>query len=310
VLLLVLVAIVVVGVAMTTSAKRSLQMSLSAIESSRAIQRRWGMYSCQRTLLPAASGLFDVSDRTTRKQRGRKIPFPAVLSDRLILGGQTLDLIVSDEDAKANLNAIYDIGGKRVCEKALTSLAGAIESRTVQLIPNRASVASPTAKNSAAGESTLSGNKESTLPNIDFFPAFRSWGEVFDLVSLSRISGDDRQIAKMTRRITLFGTGRLNVFRAADETVLAVSKAAIQDGLAQRVLSKIRETSLSQIDLILEQTVTNEDDRQELKLLLSESSNSFSIWIEISDRSSRQQRFAVQSPDNFGKIRTAEFSFE
>ncbi len=311
VLLLVLVAIIIVGVSLTATARRSLDASLAAIESQRSMQRRWGMVSCQRALLPAAAGLFDVSDLKTRKMRGKQLAFPAIIEDRVVLGGQTFDLLLADEDAKANLNAIYDVGSKRVCELSVKRLTGAMEFRTIQLRPVRDSMSQLAAKLSAASESILDGeNLESASFAKNGLPAFRSWGEVFDLLQINRIDGEDRQLAKMTRKITLQGTGRLNVFRASDEAVLAVCTTVVQEGLAKRILAKIRETSLGEIRLILERSVTNADDRKALSTLLGTSSSSFSIWIEAADKSSRQQRLALQSLNEVGTVQTTEFSYE
>ena len=310
---MVLVAIIVVGVAMTATARRSLEASLSAIEAQNSMQRRWGMVSCQRTVLPGAASLFEVNDLKIRKQRGKQIPFPAVLEDRVILGGQTFDLLIADEDAKANLNAIYDAGGRRECEQALKRLTGPFESRTVRLMPVRESNSKRTAKRSASRESELAGKeerKESKTSVENNWPALRSWGEVFDLVQVHRLAGEDRQLAKMTRNLSLYGSGRLNVFRAGDETVQSVCTAVVQEGLSKRILSKIRDTSLGDVSLILESAVTNAEDRSALKALLSASSNSFSLWIEASDKSSRQQRFAVQALNENGIVQTTEFSFE
>jgi len=156
-------------------------------------------------------------------------------------------------------------------------------------------------------DASPSGN---ALPSSSILPAFRSWGEVFDLLQVNRLAGDDRQLAKMTRHLALFGTGRLNVFRATDETVLAVCKSVVQDGLAKRVLDKIRETSLGEIDLILTQTVTNPDERKSLRALLGTSSSSYSLWIETMSRNARKQRYAVRYSDENGLVQTLEFSFE
>lgn len=311
VLLVVLAAIIVVGLALTSTARRGLNATISAIEAQKSLQRRWGMTSCQRAILPAAQSLFDVSDRTTRRQRGKKTAFPAVLEDRVMLGDQTFDLLVADEDAKANLNAIYDASDIQTCERALSRLTGPLESRSVQLTPERASTNQQSAKKSRASASKLEDpNSEIDSSPDSIAPAFRSWGEVFDLVQLHRLAGDDRQLAKMTRQLSLFGTGRLNVFRAKDETILAVCSAVVREGLAQRVLSKVRETSLGEVRLVLDQTVTNEIDRRDLQKLLGDSSNSFSIWIEVSSKSVRQQRLAIQAPNEIGITQTTEFSFE
>ncbi len=317
---MVLVAIIVLGVAMTASARRSLLASVSAIESQQSIQRRWGSFSCQMTLLTSAPTLFEFTDRSTRQGRGKAKALPAILEDRVILGDQMFDLLVADEDAKANLNAIYDIGGLRAVETAVSDLAGTFESRTRQLAPVRESASTLAVKKPSSEKSKPSGNVDSSGTAVDpsenapkpnnSFPAFRSWGEVFDLVQVSQMTGEDRQVAKMTRKLGLLGSGQLNVFRASDETVLAVCQAAVSKALASRVLLEIRETSIRETDLLLERTVKNEEDRQKLLILLGSTSRSFSIWIETTTKNSRQQRFAVQSPNDFGNVQITEFSFE
>jgi hypothetical protein len=317
---MVLVAIIVVGVAMTASARRSLLASISAIESQQSIQRRWGSYSCQMTMLKSAPTLFEFTDLSTRQGRGKAKALPAILEDRVILGDQMFDLLVADEDAKANLNAIYDIGGIRAVETAVSDLAGTFESRTRRLAPVRASASTLTVKKPSSDKSKPSENVESSSTAIEpaevapnpssSIPAFRSWGEVFDLVQVAQMTGEDRQIAKMTRNLSLLGSGQLNVFRASDETVLAVCQAAVSKALANRVLSEIRGTSIRETNLLLVRTVKNEEDRQKLLALLGSTSRSFSIWIETTTKNSRQQRFAVQSPNSSGNLQITEFSFE
>jgi type II secretory pathway pseudopilin PulG len=311
VLLMVLVAIMIVGVALTATARKSLLASLAAIDEQKTMQRRWGMFSCQRTLLPAASGIFEVSDQKSKKQRGKQIAFPAVIEDRIVLGGQAIDLLLADEDAKANLNAIYDAGGTQECEITLNRLTGAMDSRSVRLLPNRVSQKNLAFERQKSGESILGENTSSKeASQVNDAPAFRSWGEVFDLIKVNRFAGDDRQVAKMTKNVTIFGSGRLNVFRASDDAVLAVCNCVAQEGLSKRVLLKIRETFLGEIRLILERSVTNSKDREGLIALLSSSSSSFSLWMEATDKNSRQQRLAIQAMDENGTLRINEFSFE
>ncbi|MEQ1824848.1 MAG: hypothetical protein ABL921_02850 [Pirellula sp.] len=311
VLMMVLVCIIMVGVALNATAHRSLQANAAATLAQRSLQVRWGMRSCQRTLLPSAGALFAVSDRSTRISRGKAEAFPAILSGRAILGGQPFDVIVADEDAKANLNTLYDAGGQRICEQTLSRLTNAMEARTIRLDPSRSSNQVFYGKRSSTTSPLKDElSEKNTASAIAIFPAFRSWGEVFDLVQVSQLAGDDRHLANMTRHVSLYGSGRLNVFRASDETVLAVCRTVVQDGLAKRVLSKLRDTSLGQVDLILEQTITNTDDRKSLSKLLSNSSESFSIWMEATSRSSRHQRLAIAAPDENGMMRTTEYSFE
>ena len=310
VLVMVLTAIIVVGVAMTTTARKSLLASVAAIESQQAMQRDWGMRSCQQVLLNAGAQIFEISDRNVKSQRGKRVTLPSIIEDRVILSGQTFDLILADEDAKAELNALYDAGGKRAVERAISQVSGAFDARTTRLMPVRPSTQSIKRDEDEDSSTETETGSGIETPVVEVTPAFRSWGEVFDLVQVHQLAGDDRQLAKMTRALSLQSSGRLNVFRASDDAVLAVCKAAVEDALAKRLLSKIRETSWNDIRLILEQTITNVKDRNVLQSLLGNSSNSFSLWIETTGKNVRQQRFAVQAPSSMGVIKTSEFSFE
>jgi type II secretory pathway pseudopilin PulG len=311
-LLMVLVTIVVVGVALTTTARRSLLASIAGAESQQAAQRHWGMISCQRVFLVAAPRIFEVSDRVARMPRGKKSAPPSKLQDRVLLGGNTFNLLLADEDAKADLNSIYDFANQRECQRALTRLCGPIAARTVALRPSRESlgvIQSREIESQSKGDAADDQSSPVVTASVAT-RAFRSWGEVFDLVQVNRLAGDDRQLATMTRELTLFGTGKINLFRASDEAILAVCGSVIEDGLAKRLLEKLRSTSLRETELILEQTVIKEDDRKNLIDMLGESSNSFSLWIEATGQRSRKQRLAIITPDTLGRLKTIEFSFE
>ncbi len=308
ILLLVLVAILVVGVALTTTARRSLLASTAAIDAQQSLQRRWGVVSCRQTILRQAEGVFSEIEGSRADTRRSQTPFVAMVSDRVLLGGQNFDLIIADEDAKANLNSIYHSAGLSQCEQAATTLIGPFDRRMLQLRPETPSAATP--KPRSAGRLGDQGEVPTDTNFLQAPAAFRSWGEIFDLVAMNAIAGDDRQLAALTRRMTLFGRGRMNVFRASDEAVLAVCGSVVQDGLGRRLLERMRQSSLRDIALVLDQVVTNVEDRARLKQLFANGSSCFSLWIETTNGQSRQQYFAVRVPDERGTIRTIESSYE
>jgi hypothetical protein len=302
-LLMVLVAILVVGTALVSVAGQNLLLHRASIDAHLSLQQRWGMASCQRTLLPRADNFLQEFGRNAPKVRGKSSAFTSSLQDRLILGGQSFDLMIADEDAKMNLNRLYDAAGQPRCEKAISALIGPMEAQFVQLVASRPSETDQRAKKAQSDASD-----EPTLSVLQ--PAIRSWGEVFDLARVRRATGDDRYLAQLTRRLSLFGTGRLNVYRADDETIIAVCKSKVSDGLSQRILDKIRDSSLRETNLILEQTVSNANDRRDLQQLLSSTSSSFSLWIEASNPRNRIQRWATIAPNEMGIVENQEFAFE
>jgi len=318
VLLIVLVAIVLIAAALVEVSRASSQSQIASLRARDALQQRWGMISCERVVLPAAAGLLARSDESTKQAlpatAGLRRPrMPAVLTDRVLLGGQSFDLILADEDAKADLNVIYDIGGRNGCEKVLGDTLALSEMRAVRLRPRRRSFDVRTAADSRGQPSQLGGpnaGEISVSPSADSLPpAFATWGEVFDFNRVNDLSGDLRHIAAATREVTLWGSGRLNVWRASDDAIVAVCREVVQDGLAKRIQQRIRSTSLSQIDLVLRQTVSNEQDRRRLADLLADDSRCSSLWIEGDDGVSRVQRLSIRRPEKTGWIRTTVFEF-
>jgi type II secretory pathway component PulK len=314
-LVMVLVALLIVGAAFASVARQTLSMHRASIDAHLSLQQRWGLFSCQRSILPATDGILQSLAIRIEPTRGKRQAFPSYAEDRVVLGGQVFALIVADEDAKANLNSLFELGGARACVQTLGALLGPHDSKLTQLVPARGSDSEATAKRSQLGPGGLSGGNDDSESRAEPWrtaeqPAFRSWGEVFDLSRVRLLAGDDRYVANLTRRITLFGTGRLNVFRADDDTILATCKAKVSDGLAKRVLEKLRESSLLETNLILEQTVTNAKDRLALQQILSSSSRSFSLWVEASSPRSRIQRLAIMAPNEFGLVETQEFAFD
>ncbi|QDT08814.1 hypothetical protein [Planctomycetes bacterium K23_9] len=320
VLLIVLVAIVVLGAALTQVARANSRANIAVQRQQRALQQRWGMLTCQRAVLPAGQGAFLGSDFVAKQSAKLRQKYRHQIADQVELGGQKFDLLLADEDAKANLNAIYDLGGTSACEKAMRDTIDLGDSRSIQLRPQRRSLGEFDAAVSRAGSSRL-GNQQSGSDQGDddeaadeiepgfLPPAFRSWGDVLDFDAVIQNAGDVRQIAKTTQNVTLWGTGRLNVWRASDDAIIAVCREVVQDGLARRIQQRVRTAPLSQIDLVLRQTVTNEEDRRKVSELLADSSQCASLWVEANDGQTRRQQLSVLISDETGLTRTIVFQF-
>ncbi|TWT82573.1 hypothetical protein CA13_40360 [Planctomycetes bacterium CA13] len=319
VLLIVLAAIVLLGTALAEVSRSSSRARIAVLQRQRALQQTWGMLSCQRAILPAAEGLMLKSDAIAAEADGNRKAFPNFVSDQLRLGSQTFVLILADEDAKANLNVIYDLGGEAACQKTLRDLINLGDFRSVRLQPRRRSQNVETATDSQQKASRLGtdGDEEGdvaadesvTLDPENLAPALVSWGDIFDFRAISSGAGDLRQLAAMTRGVTLWSSGRLNVWRASDEAIIAICRDVVQDGLARRIQQRIRGASLQQINILLGQTVTNEKDRQQLSRLLADSSQCASLWIEASDGNTRRQQLTIRMPDETGLQRTIGFEF-
>lgn len=286
VLLMVLVALVVVGVTLTQVSRASLRITIGALDHQSRLQRKWGHISCERAILPIATSVFQRSGTN-------------ILRDRVVLGDQTFDFVLADEDAKANLNTMYHAGGSAVVERELGKLVPAGDARTIALRPRVKSLQIQQRQQARPTPIVIS----------DAPAAFRDWADVFSIPAIRNISGDDRQLVTLTRGATIFGRGPINVVRADDASLLAVLRSVVEDGLAKRVLEEIQRSATLDLNLILERAVTDVRDRQQLSEMLTANSATFSLWSEISDEKSRHQGLAVIKTDNTGLTRTDRYAY-
>jgi hypothetical protein len=296
VLLLVLVTLLVATTALTGTARQILELRRGVLREKETIQARWGMASCQKSVLPYAQGMFDEMQRTAKRGRGSKNLFPSQVRSRIVLGDQIIELVLSDENAKANINTLSTVSGGQT--------AGTI----AKLVPVEAARSlSIDARAAGTSMSIRRGNSKEIAKALtdDRGYAYTSWGEVFDVPRLQNSLGN-LNWPELTSSLSLFGDGRLNPFRAQDETVLEVCNTVTTDGLSRRVLDRVRETSLRDMSMILEQVVTNKEDRQALDLLLTEQSTCFSLWISSRGRVQEHRKWSVRFVDATGRIEVLE----
>src|SRR5215203_6677879 len=101
ILLTTLALLVLSSTLLVTLARSSIQRSLEARQSTEDLQRRWGQISCQRALLPHAENILINQEKLHRR------PFP-IYRASVQLGMQQFDLVLADEQSKANVNAVLD----------------------------------------------------------------------------------------------------------------------------------------------------------------------------------------------------------
>ena len=297
-LFLVLAVLVVAGAALTTLATASLQRVRDALYAQDDLQRRWGTIGLERTLLRNASRTFERLDE--RRRTGELEQTSAgVVRDQIELGGMRFDVILADEEAKANLNSVYHAARQRHVRQTVRRLTNSFGQMSTRIAARTASAA--TLRLAPSTEDEESESTEPVLP-----PAFLNWGDVFDLGRLRQIAGDDRVLAELTGRITLWGSGRINVDRASDEAVTSVCSAVVSDGLARRLLDRYRDQPEADFRLLVEKEIGATDDAARLLRLVREGSSTFSLWTEVSSGRSRSQRCSVMQTDPDGQIKTFE----
>ena len=177
-LLIVVACIVLAGLAMVGVTRQSLRMATDSVQAEIELQQRWATTSLQRTMLHSAPRIFaDLEQRSLAA--GNIGPFPSSVQTELLLGGVRLNAVLADEQAKLNLNAVYHSRGVSATELAAQKMKGFSGLRT-RLSPEVPS----TARGRRIGDSRETTEDESSEDEIDApppTPAFRHWGQVFDL---------------------------------------------------------------------------------------------------------------------------------
>lgn len=256
--------------AMSGLCLRSLRLANASIRAQEELQCRWGKVSCRSSLLPAAKHLLDVEEKQ------RKEPVARLLTN-LKLGGQNFDLIFSDEQAKANLNAIWERRGRGGAEMAARRLMGTSNLR-VALAPR------------------LSKN-----PNA--IP-LESLGQIFAKSSAKQwITTDERSPAPIDQ-LTCWGSGTLNFRRAPLGAIQQACLPALSLAQSQRLEALRRRSPELSLDAMLDQLELPIEHRQRAKTWLAETSSCHSLWIIAGTKDRNYYELAVldQSDSNEPKI--------
>lgn len=309
VLLTVIAVCVLVVTALATLAKLSLRRGLEASDAERSLQQRWGALTIQRTMLQQAPLVFQQQeDLIAETSPGN--PAPTTIRTIVRLRDVTFDVLLGDEDAKLNLNALYHYGGPARTDQAISRVGGPMTGVAKRLLPavEPMRLERETRRRSLSDaddeeEEEAEAEEEPILPD-----AFRSWGEVFDLGRLDAGLARDASLPNLTMGMTLWGNGQLNFRRASDEAILAVAGLVVQDGAARRIVQRYRESPTATLAVLLQTEVSSEPDRKRLAELMSEASTNFSVWIDASSRGGGSLRsFTATRRDDEGVTRQTRF---
>jgi hypothetical protein len=289
-MLAVLVCLLLAGLAMTMLAQSSMRLSTTALERQRELQRRWGIISCQRTMLPAAPRLFaQLQEQAT----DLSAPAPATYTANVTLGEFQFDLLLADENAKLSMNTVFHHRGRAAAERFANRNLSALYRPPVRLYPE--------AKQGKPLEALLANEG---LPN-----ALQSWGQVFDFSLATGLQNNRWRVPQLTARMTLWGRGQLNVRRASDATIIEACQLVVSEGAARRLQKDFRDKPKHQIDSLVKQLDVDEKKQLLLQDMLTEYSSCFSLWTTARATQVEAQRFSVMQVDEEGVTRTTEFVY-
>ena len=322
VLLMVLVLLIVLATALTSIASRTMQTTHEAVVAVAQLQQRVGLESCQKAILLRAEFAFK---KLEASRRDGQIPVTSdactITSDAIVLGDQRFDLVLSDENAKVNLNTVNQNAGQDKIMKILRDTLPFSIARTISFHPAAGSSSSPTrGKTSASGGgkgkqksktggSNSGGAEPETFVSPQFIPAFRSWGEVFDFGMLIGQSPDKQVQLDFTRSFTLWGSGNININRATDAQISMLLETAISAAESKKVLRKLRENPDISVEMVVEKELTSPVKREQVKGLLNTASFAYSLFIDVETPQCRSRKLFVNTLDPNGVQQILEFVF-
>ena len=266
VLVMVLALLTVCALCLAGLARRSLDAGEQAATARTDLQRRWGIISCQRTYLPLARDLLEAEANALPAQ-ARVWPLPSSVSVEFVLGDLHFSVLLADEDAKANLNAIAR--GSPDGEKTVASLLEERIAGIEGLAVNTQSLSTQ----SALSQSTTGSSQPSAI--------FRSWGQVFEPTNAGSPGELAARLRDATREITLWGSGRLNIQRASDGAIRLVCGNQIAPDFLARLISRRHEPGITGLAALLDELALRQSDRSTLERLLTDRSSRYSVWILV-----------------------------
>jgi hypothetical protein len=260
VLVMVLVLLAVAAFSLAGIARRSLQAAEEAATAQADLQRHWGVLSALRLYLPSAEILLEGEAKKMSLQ-SQGWPLPPCISSEFALHGLQFSVLLADEDAKVNLNAVFRQGTDGASQvAAVVGQMGGTDGTALSLQP----IAD-------------AGTQRDPM-------VFRSWGQVFDLSQDTSAGEAAGRLKDQTREITCWGSGRLNIRRASDQAVRLVCQDKLGPDVVGKVLSLRREPGIKSLDDLLARMALRIEDRSLLERRLTDRSTRHSIWVLVRDQ--------------------------
>ncbi|NQU74912.1 MAG: hypothetical protein HQ546_01190 [Planctomycetes bacterium] len=274
-LLIVLLVITVAATALGTSVRNSCQQAIRAGRVAMELQVRWGAISCKAVFLPAAETIL---------QELSAAGGGAVVNVRrdITLGSVKFQLIVSDEQAKANVNFLASRRGQRGLVEGIRQLQTDLR----LVLPVRLRPAEP--KISSKG------------PTPEVYTSFDQLLAVEHPSRLIMAKGFDKLI---TDRITCWSDGKVN-FKRAEQGVLRQMLTGLLTEYQINQLLRIRLTSPQcRLREAMSQLELSRENAKQVEPLLTDTSLCHGLWVVAQGLTRNWYQFYAAREDESGENR-------
>jgi len=265
VLLMVLVVLAVAGSLLGLAARRTGEKVLSAGIAERDLQRRWAQKTLEAGCLPRAEAIL-------RRHKPEDGPVPASVWTTLDLGGVAWDVVVSDEQAKANVNRLAaERDGRALVRASLARLSDGRWPLQILLRPvlqQTGAIRSPPLR-------------------------YASLEQVYASASPRDLLGAGADRRGPSERVTCWGNGKVHL-RRADRTVLREALgAALSEHQLARLIALREEMPEAGLATLLTELELEDEVQAAVRDRLTEVSACHSVWLVARGRTRRWYRLAV-----------------
>jgi len=267
-LLMALLVVALVGGVLAVCARRSAQAALAAGEDLQQLQVRWAMISARQVLLPRCPELLD-------QVKVEHQPWPRLRAVKLAMGRLDLELVVADEQAKANLNLL----ARQMDDPSLLQVLQEFQGMCHQ--PLGIELSAP-----AAG---------SRIPPEDRFASY----EQFIRFDHPRQLLADLETS-LVGQVSCWGDGRLNWHKSTELAMKTVLSRHLSAAQIRKLLDLRQRDGLGAKMAIRELTLPKEK-AQAVAELLTDGSDCHSLWVVAQDPQRQWHRLLVTQGSRGGR---------
>ncbi len=257
-LLITLVVIALAATMLTRLSAYSIQATFSARQEERRLQQKWSYLSARLAIKDQVEQLFEDSDAQS-ELAGIGWPYPHQIQISYELAGTNYELILMDEQAKLNLNQVYEHRPELL--PSFIAMQRQVSGLTIPLIPNAA---------------------YPRLLEKDQLP-FHSLGQILNLSSSSYRPKTAKSLVAFSGSLSTSQLTQLNLRRAPEDILRQTLQLVLTATETEELIDKRASYSGTLTDWMRGLDLPQRR-RAPLRRLLTERSTSYSLWIVGEDR--------------------------
>ena len=268
VLVMTLGLLALAAISLATLARYSLETTIASQEAAEELQRRWGVLSVRRVISERAAEIIALQV-PVKETSTPPWPKPAAVEAVFKLGELKFSVLVADEDAKLNLNAVR---ANKPDQLATVIRRASFAGAALPLCP---------------------------IPGTSVLPKIRSWGQVFEVAKASAEPTAAVRLMTVGRHLTCWGSGRLNLCRATDTALREAAGLILPAHQVGELLERRKTWSGQNLDELLSQLELRAPQLAAAHRLFETESQSYSLWITVENG---HRNWAYQYLDDGGQV--------